>query len=476
MIHKSVGELLASVHGIVQVQDGTLSVVNEHDLRTKAIEVLVFNAVFGPPGVQAAARWMIWELGQELGIKPASIHDFYMARGRGAYGDLTVPAMNIRGLTWDSMRALFRAAIRHRVGAMIFEIARSEMGYTDQRPSEYASVIIAAAIKEGFHGPVFIQGDHFQANARRWARDPSGEINAIKDLAQEAIDAGFYNIDIDTSTLVDLSQPRVDAQQRNNYELCAELSAYIRSIEPRGVTISLGGEIGEVGGKNSTEEELRAFTDGYLAALGARDPHMPGISKISVQTGTSHGGVILPDGTLARVSIDFDVLYRLSKVAREEYGMAGAVQHGASTLPESAFSKFVETGACEVHLATGFQNIVFEHLALPEDFKREVYAWLAKNCADERKPGDTDEQFYYKTRKKGFAPFKAQWWNLPHQVLAAIGETLEHQFAFLFKQLNVVDTLDLIKKHVSAPTSHKPRLGAGVATVVSGEDVSGLAD
>jgi fructose/tagatose bisphosphate aldolase len=476
MIHNSVDELQASIRDIVRVQDGTLAVVDPHELRTKAIDALVFDAVFGTPEVQATTRWIIWELGQALGIKPASIHDFYMARGHGAYGDLTVPAMNIRGMTWDSTRAVFRAAVRHRVGAMIFEIARSEIGYTDQRPAEYAVVVIAAAIKEGFVGPVFIQGDHFQVNAKKWAKDPDSEVNAIKALAQEAIEAGFHNIDIDTSTLVDLSQPTVETQQRNNYELCAELSTYIRSIEPRGVTVSLGGEIGEVGGKNSTADELRAFTDGYLAALGASDPHMAGISKISVQTGTSHGGVVLPDGTLAQVSIDFDVLYRLSKIAREEYGMAGAVQHGASTLPESAFSKFVEAGACEVHLATGFQNIIYEHPALPRDLKNDVYAWLAKNCADERKPSDTDEQFYYKTRKKGFAPFKAQWWNLPHEVKAVIGESLENQFAFLFKQLNVVDTLDLVKRHVGIPTMHKPMPEAGATFAVSGEDVSGLAD
>ena len=39
------------------------------------------------------------------------------------------------------------------------------------------------------------------------------------------------------------------------------MTAFIRSIEPEGVTISVGGEIGEVGGHNSNEEELRAYTD-----------------------------------------------------------------------------------------------------------------------------------------------------------------------------------------------------------------------
>ncbi len=199
------------------------------------------------------------------------------------------------------------------------------------------------------------------------------------------------------------------------------------------------------------------------------------MSKISIQTGTSHGGVVLPDGTLAQVKIDFDVLRRLSDIARQEFGMAGAVQHGASTLPESAFGKFVESGACEVHLATGFQNIIYDHPALPTEFRERVYAWLNEYAADERKPTDTDEQFYYKTRKKGFGPLKEAWWSLGEDIIAPIRETLENQFAFLFQQLNVVNSLELVNRFVTAPEVHRP-MPTGAAQAVKAEDVSGLAD
>ena len=131
-----------------------------------------------------------------------------MAIGRGDIaGKFTVPAINLRMLAYDSARAVFRAAGKLDVGALIFEIARSEIGYTDQRPAEYASAVLAAAIKEGFRGPVFIQGDHFQTSAKKYAAAPEGEIKAIRDLILEAVAAGFYNIDIDTSTLVDLGKP-----------------------------------------------------------------------------------------------------------------------------------------------------------------------------------------------------------------------------------------------------------------------------
>src|SRR5205823_13820820 len=172
----------------------------------------------------------------------------------------TVPAFNIRALTYDSARALCRAAIRNDVGAFIFEIARSEIGCSEQRPAEYAACVLAAAIREGFKGPLFIQGDHFQASAKKWAT-PDGrqaEMKALESLIDEALAAEFYNIDIDTSTLVDLSFKTRDEQQRANYEGTAHLTKYIRAREAKGITISVGGEIGEVGKYNTQPDEVRA--------------------------------------------------------------------------------------------------------------------------------------------------------------------------------------------------------------------------
>jgi fructose/tagatose bisphosphate aldolase len=374
---------------------------------------------------------------------------------------------------------VFRSATALNAGAMIFEIARSEMSYTSQRPAEYVASVLAAAIAEGYQGPVFIQGDHFQVNHKKYLANPEAEVNAVKELATEAIGAGFYNIDVDTSTLVDLSQATIPEQQRDNTRRCAELTAFIRSLEPKGVTISVGGEIGEVGARNSTEQELRAFMDGFNADLmeqrvnGRRKRNLRGISKISIQTGTSHGGVVLPDGTMAAVAVDFDVLKRLSQVARLEYGLAGAVQHGASTLPESAFGKFAECEACEVHLATNFMNMLYK--SLPDDLRNEAYDWLRTNAADERKPSDTDEQFFYKSRKKALGPFKAQMWGLDQGRRDEISNAWEQQFRFLFTQLNIKDTYPLVQQHVQAKPIHKTLADFG-AEEKEAEDVTGLAD
>jgi fructose/tagatose bisphosphate aldolase len=467
----AVADLLSALDQAVAIgADGRITVNDAAKLREK-VDHLARASALGAEAERAAARWLLWEIGQEMGILPASINDLYLARGRGETPtDFTVPAMNLRALAYDAARAAFRAANAGDVGAVIFEIARSEIGYTDQRPAEYLASILAGAVKEGYQGPVFVQGDHFQVNAKRYRTDPDAELGAVRDLTREAILAGFYNIDIDTSTLVDLDLPTLEEQQRLNGTLCAELTHTVRELEPDGVTVSVGGEIGEVGGKNSTEEELRAFMGEYENALGRG---VVGLSKISVQTGTSHGGVVLPDGTLAQVKVDFGTLQQLSQVAREAFGMAGAVQHGASTLPESAFGKFAESEACEVHLATNFQNMLFDRL--PHDLHQRTVDWLLANKSDQRKEGETEDQFLYKNRKHAIGQFKREMWDLPEDVRQGVRAAWEEQFGFLFERLNVVGTRDLVARHVRPARLHKSLHDFGGETAGE-EDVSDLAD
>ena len=387
----------------------------------------------------------IFDAAYEEGIYPSSIHEFYMARGRGEYSGFTVPAINLRSMTYDLARAIFRVAKKNDSSTFIFEIARSEIGYTDQPPIEYASMVLAAALRECYSGPVFIQGDHFQVNAAKFKENPDKEIEGLQALIREAIGSGFYNIDIDSSTLVDVSKLDLKEQQLLNYEVCARLTQFIRLIEPRRVTISVGGEIGEIGQQNSTPEDLHAFMAGLEEKL---DKGLAGTSKISVQTGTTHGGIVLPDGSIAQIKLDFDTLKTLSDIARREYGLAGAVQHGASTLPPEAFHKFVECETAEVHLATDFQNMIYESELFPAYLRKRIYDWLKVNAAGEAKKGETEDQFLYKTRKKALGPFKKEILRLSQQTRDAIALEIENKFDFLFKQLNLVNKRDLVNKYV----------------------------
>ncbi len=449
MIYENYDQLKKGCESILAYDGGDVRIPDEARFQEKLIDDLIYTVVFSPdPDTQEAAGFLIRRGAARLGIMSASIQSLYEAMGRKELGGFTVPAINIRGLTYHVAQSVFSAAIKGNVGPVLFEIARSEIGYTKQRPLEYTCAVLAAAIKTGWRGPVFLQGDHFQINARKFAADREKETQAVKDLIREAIVAGFYNIDIDTSTLVDLVQPTIKDQQRMNFTLAAELTALIRDLEPEGITVSVGGEIGEVGGKNSTVEELQIFMDGYLEELRGRGQALKGISKISVQTGTTHGGVPLADGTVAKVKIDFEVLQKLSETARAQYGLSGAVQHGASTLPDEAFDRFPATGTAEIHLATGFQNIIYDSKGFPASLRAKIYDHLLADMSGEWKEKDTQEQFIYKTRKKGFGPFKRELWHLPADVRDEICNELERKFAFLFDKLKVNGTRPVLDQFI----------------------------
>ncbi len=455
MIFENKDQLKEKCAPVVKLDGRDIHILDEAKLKNELIDDLIYTKVFSPDkATQEAACWLIRRAAHALGIVSASIQSLYEAMGRGEVKGFTVPAINIRAITYDVAQAVFRAAIKAKAGPVIFEIARSEIDYTLQKPMEYACAIKAAAIKTGYRGLIFLQGDHFQINAKKFAADAAKETQMVKNLIWEAIDAGFYNIDIDTSTLVDLTKATVKEQQKTNYVLAAELTTMIRDLEPDGITVSVGGEIGEVGGKNSTVEELQAFMEGYLEELKKQGTSLVGISKISVQTGTTHGGVPLADGSVAKVKIDFDVLEKLSQLARAQYGLAGAVQHGASTLPDEAFDRFPATGTAEIHLATGFQNIIYDSENFPKDLREKIYKYLKTKLKDEWNEKDTEEQFIYKARKKGFGPFKLELWHLPAKTRDKLSAELEKQFSFLFEKLKVTGKQEIVKKYIKSVDVH----------------------
>ena len=174
--------------------------------------------------------------------------------------------------------------------------------------------------------------------------------------------------------------------------------------------------------------------------------------------------------------MDFDALEALSRIARERYGLAGAVQHGASTLPAELFDKFPMLGACEIHLATDFQSMIFDHPAFPPGLKHEIYERLRTVAADERKVGDTDEQFFYKTRKKALGLYKRELWGMPSPAREAIGRALEERFRLLLHRLRASGTRAVAAQYAPFVPGSFPAVAAALTAGRSAEDVSGLSD
>jgi len=462
-------ELLSLIEHSLKIEGETVTILNESVLRANIGKLAKVSALDG--GERAAqARYLIRAAALSLGVIPASIHDLYLARGRGAFFHAwTTPAFNLRALAFDCARAAFCSARKVDASAMIFELARVELGWTGQSLAEYASSIMAAAIAESYQGPLFLQGDHFQISA---SLPLEQEKATVERLITEAITAGFFNIDVDTSTLVDLSKQTVPEQQTVNAALSAQLAAHVRNAQPQGVTISIGGEIGEVGGHVSTVEELHAYMNQFNEIFARLTPNQPGLSKVSIHTGTAHGGIVLPDGSMAKINIDFDSLKNLGQVARDEYGMGGAVQHGASTLPAELFNHFVKHGAIEVHLATAFMTTFYRNI--PVEMKNEMFAWLDEHHAAERAPDMTDEQFHHNTQMHALAPFKAAAWNLPTNAKDQLSAAWEAQFDMLFDKLGCANTRQFVEQ-VIHPIKITPSLADYLASNNTNEQVSGLA-
>jgi 3-phosphoglycerate kinase/fructose/tagatose bisphosphate aldolase len=381
----------------------------------------------------------------------ASIYKLYMAIARGEVGGFTVPAFNLRGMTEELTAGILAAAQETKTGAFILEIARSESGYTGQAPYEFVQRVLTGVKRVGWDGPLFIQGDHDQLKVAEPGQIARGEIARMEEFIEEEIAAGFYNLDIDASTLVDTNLARIEDQQKVNGEVTAELAKYIRNHQPEGIQISIGGEIGHIGDRNSRAEDLDQFVKIFRSQYPA---DLVGLSKISVQTGTSHGGRMDADGTLATMPVDFEVIESLSKMARG-VGMAGVVQHGASTLPESMYGEFPRRGAVEIHLATGWQNMIMDHPDLPPELMKEIKSWLDITYGAERKDSENDRQFYYRTRKKSWKQFRPEFDALSPEFKQTIQEEMKERCIRLFRELKVSGTRELVEKYVSTSVNQR---------------------
>lgn len=378
----------------------------------------------------------------ELGIFPAAITPLYQAIGRGELDPLTVPAFNLRGLTYQLARVIWRTILQENAGPVLFELAPSECKMGDQSLDEYAAMVFAAAAREGYRGPVFLQGDHFAIGS-------AAEEQQMLTLAQEAIAAGFYQIDIDGSHLAGELTEDLQDLHRPNAEVTARMIKALRAQQPANIDLVLGGEVGEIGGENTSVEDLRVF---HSLLQEKVPPGMASLSKISAQTGTTHSGIVLPDGSTGQMNVDFKLVSDLSQAARH-LGWNGLVQHGASTLSLTDLAKLPAAGVLEVHLATQIQNIVFDHPAFPQQLRRSMQERLvltthtAEGDALSQDEQLSKAQLFYKARWAAWGYFKNELWALTPNNLAPIETSLGEWVSQVLHALNAVGRQDLLSRY-----------------------------
>lgn len=397
------------------------------------IDDLAQTLAFAPDQLQRDLLKSLLAIAQEEGVVLASIAPFYASVASGSIRPATVPAFNVRGLTYGVARAIWRTVRRLEAGPVIFELAPSESRTSRQTYGEYTAMVVAAALREGYRGPVFLQGDHFSLY-----QGSSEEIQTLKQHCQDAVEAGFYQIDLDASALSDSSADNPTAAQSSNARALAQMIAFIRNL-PEGQRVCLGGEVGEIGSRNTRLEDIRAF----MQILNDQLSGLAGIQKISIQNGTTHGGLVRPDGSTGLMPIELELTQTLSTIARQELHLSGVVQHGASTLNIEQLSRLPFCGVIEVHLATGIQNRIFDHPAFPLDLLERMKTELAGMLVDAEsgRPVEDGElslqQRFYSARWKAWGQFKRELWSIDEVAQSAFWPQLEDWFADVLRALQI---------------------------------------
>src|SRR3989339_338079 len=106
--HADKKALLDSLKDVLKIEkDGSaIDILNDKQLRSELIDEIIWNAAFSPSEeVRGLACFIVRLIGKKTGNGPASIFDIYKARGEGNIKGFTVPAINVRGLSYDFARA-----------------------------------------------------------------------------------------------------------------------------------------------------------------------------------------------------------------------------------------------------------------------------------------------------------------------------------------------------------------------------------
>jgi hypothetical protein len=388
------------------------------------------NLVLGNLGKRIQVLKQLVKIASQKKIYLASALKLYKQRKQSGR-NYVIPAFNLRGLVFELASAIFQAAKEKGLTSFVFEIARSELEYTAQHPVSYAGLVLAAAIETGWQGPIYLQADHVQVNPARYQHSLEKEIHIVRKLIKEFLKAGFCSIDIDCSPVNQEDQKSPQSILSENKELSAKLLKFIKLVG-QGKKVAVGVEVGEIGTHNTTPEELDWFLTNVKKKVGG----WQNLTKVAVQTGTKHGGKVNKKGELEKMPVDLTSLTNLNKLALR-FGLYGVVQHGASTLPIQVLGKLPKTGTLEVHLATAWQNLIFDNPRFPAKLKDKIYAWIEQKYASKRQPGMSNEQFFYETRKYAWGQFRKDFLNLLPDFKEVVTEEMKKRAEEIFEALGL---------------------------------------
>lgn len=440
--------LCESMHGIIAAnKEGGLDLLIPRMFRGEMVDRLAMTAAIGDSDeVRHLARIIIRSAAMSHNIWCDSIQPLYKVMSRGKTKPLTIPAFNMRGLTYFIARSIFRVARRDKVGPFIFELSPAEMYHTGQTPLEYTTAVLAAALREHYEGPVFMQGDHFSPDGIHFGSDPDSLGPDLESLIKDSIDAGFYNFDLNGIQLTESHNTNTDPDFSQQTENMVQNIELLNRLQPRNIVVNIGTGIANTADVNTSVNSVRKFLQSLADAI-AESGLKTSVSKFKIQAGTSEKSVDDPDENAASKELDFSQLQALSDVVKNEFSLAGTVIPITSIESENVFNKLADCGVVEIHLGTELQNLIFDHSRFPAGLREEIHSFLETEYPDTRQPDWSDQLFYFKKRIRAWKHFKRTLWTLDHRTRSVMCSYLEDKFALLFEGLNLQNTQKLIKNN-----------------------------
>lgn len=319
--------------------------------------------------------------------------------------NVIVMAANIR--IQHCFRSIIDAA-KETDSAVLFEIAKSEIGYTDQQPEEFARVCKEAIKAANANIPYCIHGDHITIS-----ENTPAAIAAAEDLIKKEIDAGFTSFAIDASHNFDISAAKTIDQLAANIKITTHLAKLIEKLmKDKGKTradYSLEVEVGEIG-KTDPKTGKQELTTVDEAVTFIKALHENGIypDLIATNNGTIHGNVYDAEGNVIPLLGIDDKRTREVANAIAPLGVKIA-QHGITGTPLELMHKLINAGIAKGNVATHWQDLAIENM--PPELVKKMEQWtLDKYRADAKakKPNMSDKEIVGKNIKNAIKPFKKE--------------------------------------------------------------------
>lgn len=214
---------------------------------------------------------------------------------------------------------------------VMYEIAKSELTYTEFTPASFVEFIISENERLGNTDvPFAVHGDHITV------KNPQ-EVDAVRALIAEELEAGFTSFAIDASHM----------ENEKNLVATTELA---RPINELGVNLEV--ELGEIGAKSGSSE---GFTQPEEAEWFIRELHNNGIhpNLLAINNGSIHGTYF---GT-AHEGIQLDLTMEIWKAIQP--WSVDIAQHGITGTSLDKISTFIQYGIRKGNVGTLWQNISF---------------------------------------------------------------------------------------------------------------------